>query len=84
MIMDFRFEDLEPMPAQRQRHTTNKVVRTALFEAGLRQYHLARMLGVSESRVSTMLRDELPITKQNELVSIIKKYEANHDAYKDD
>lgn len=55
---------------------TNRRIRKALFEAGLKQYELAEILGVSEGRVSTMLRRELPDETQARIVSEIEKYEA--------
>ena len=54
----------------------NKKIRKALFEAGMKQYQLAELMGVSEGRVSTMLRNELPAEKQKEIVSIIRQHEA--------
>lgn len=58
---------------------TNRKVRAALFEAGLKQYELAEILGVSEARVSTMLRREMPEETQARIVSVIEKHEAEHE-----
>lgn len=60
---------------------TNKIVRKALFEAGLKQYELAEILGVSEGRMSTMLRRELPAETQARIVSEIEKYEAQNETH---
>ena len=53
-------------------NSNNKRVRKAMFEANLKQYHLAELLGVTESRVSAMLRYEMPEDKQKEIVALIK------------
>lgn len=51
---------------------TNKRIRIALAEKGLRQYDLARLLGITESRCSVMLRKELSDEKTAEILDLIK------------
>lgn len=58
----------------------NRILRAALFEADMKQYQLAELLGVSEGRVSTMLRRELPANEQQRLVRIIKEHRETNDA----
>lgn len=58
----------------------NRILRAALFEADMKQYQLAELLGVSEGRVSTMLRRELPANEQQRLVRIIKEHRETSDA----
>lgn len=58
----------------------NRILRVALFEADMKQYQLAELLGVSEGRVSTMLRRELPANEQQRLVRIIKEHRETNDA----
>lgn len=43
-----------------------------MIEAGLKQWELAKLLGVSESVLSRKLREELPLTEQEEIVAIIE------------
>lgn len=50
----------------------NLQIKVALSEKGLRQYDLARLLGIAESTCSKMLREELPQDKQKEIINLIK------------
>ncbi len=52
---------------------TNKKIRIALIENDMKQWNLANVLGVSESTLSQMLRKELPIEKQNEIIKRIEE-----------
>jgi len=52
----------------------NLKIRIALLERGLKQYHLAKMLGVSESTVFRRLRDELPEEEQARYIRMIENY----------
>lgn len=58
---------------------TNKAIRLAMFNAELKQYQLAELLGCSEAWVSILLRSELPKSDQQRIVEIIKSYEADKD-----
>lgn len=51
----------------------NMRIKTKLLEEGFTQWELAKMLGVSESHISRMLRDELQEEEQEKIVSIIEK-----------
>ena len=51
----------------------NLKIRIKMIESGLKQYEVARLLGVSESVFSRKLRDELPEAEQNKIVEIIEK-----------
>lgn len=55
----------------------NKEVRLAMFEKGIRQWELAKILNVSEAQVSRMLnRSELSADKKAHILSEIEKHEA--------
>ena len=55
------------------RRKKNIAIHVALAEKGMCQYELAHLLGCSESRVSNMMREELPEEKQKEIIEMIKK-----------
>lgn len=59
-------------PDRRQKDN-NLLIREALRQYGLHQWQLAEMLGMREEALSRMLRHELPIAEQNELIKIIRK-----------
>lgn len=50
----------------------NKVIREALTAAGMKQWQLADLLGISEPTLTRWLRHELPQEKQAEIVAVIK------------
>lgn len=50
----------------------NKAVRLVMAEYGMKQYDVAKALGISEAQVSRMLREELPEDKQEEIIEAIK------------
>ncbi len=52
---------------------TNAIVRDTLRKNGVYQWQLAERIGVGEVRLSRMLRQELPIQKQFELVGKIQE-----------
>ena len=52
--------------------TNNARVRIAMIESGIKQWELARLLGMSESVLSRRLRDELPEDEQDRIVKVIK------------
>lgn len=49
----------------------NIKIRVALAERGLKQYDLARILGISEPACSVLLRDELPPERTQEILQLI-------------
>lgn len=51
---------------------TNKRIRIKMAEAGLKQWELARLLGVSEPALSKKLRDELPGEEQDRIIEVIE------------
>lgn len=51
----------------------NKRVRIVMIEAGIKQWELARLLGISEPALSQKLRDELPEEEQNRIIDLIEK-----------
>lgn len=50
----------------------NKVIREALTAAGMKQWQLADLLGISEPTLTRWLRHELPQEKQAEIVAVIE------------
>ena len=50
----------------------NKKVRIKLLEHDLKQWELAKIMGVSEATVYRLLRDELPEEKQDQIVKLIE------------
>ncbi len=51
----------------------NVKIRIAMLETGMKQWELARILGMSESVLSRRLRDELPEDEQDKIVELIEK-----------
>ena len=51
----------------------NIKIRLKIFETGLKQWEVARLMGVSESKLSRMLRDELPEDEQNRIIDILER-----------
>lgn len=52
---------------------TNLKIRKAMAEHSLTQWKLARLLGVSESTVYRMIREELPEEEQDRIVALINE-----------
>lgn len=50
---------------------TNKLIREAIKASGLKQYGVAEKLGYQESKFSKLLRNELPIQEQKDMVRLI-------------
>lgn len=50
-------------------------IRIKLVEAGMKQWELARLLGISESQLSRKLRTELTQEEQERILEIIEKEE---------
>lgn len=50
----------------------NQKVRLKMLEAGLKQWEVARLLGVGESVLSRRLRDELPEEDQEQICKLIE------------
>lgn len=51
----------------------NSDIRNALDCAGMKQWELAKALGVGESTLVRHLRDELPQEEKNSLLEVIQK-----------
>ena len=63
----------------------NKRIRNAMLQAGMNQTQLADMLNVPYGEMSIMLKYELAVREQNEVVKRIREYDAqrrgiHHDA----
>ena len=53
-------------------------IRMALVENEVKQHEVAKTMGIHESQLSRMLRDELPKEKQDEIIEIIKTISEQH------
>lgn len=53
----------------------NIKIRVKMFETGLKQWELAKLMGVSESVLSRKLRDELPEEEQDRIIKLIEENE---------
>lgn len=51
----------------------NREIRTAMFEANVRQWQLADQLGKNETYVCRLLRKELPEERKREILDVIEK-----------
>lgn len=51
----------------------NMEIRRALFNTRIKQYELAKLLGISEVQVSRLLREELPVKKKRKILKTIKE-----------
>ena len=54
----------------------NESVKVKLIRAGVRQFELAKALGISETTLYRRLREELPRSEQKRLVAIIDEVAA--------
>lgn len=54
----------------------NKRIRLALAQAGMSQRDLAKLLYVSDTELSIMMKHELAVREQNEIVKRIREYDA--------
>lgn len=52
---------------------SNIKIRVKMIEAGMKQWELARLLGIGESVLSRKLRDELPEEEQDRIVTLIEE-----------
>ncbi len=52
----------------------NLKIRIALLENGIKQWELAKMLGVSEMTIVRRLRNELPEEEQARYIRMIENY----------
>lgn len=51
----------------------NQEIRKAMFDKGMPQWKLAKLLGVSEMTIWRMLRDELPKAEQDRIIAVINR-----------
>lgn len=59
---------------------TNKRIRIALMQAGMTQTQLAELLNIPTGEMSIMLKYELAIKEQNNIVARIKEHDARRRA----
>lgn len=55
----------------------NEDIRKALATAGLKQWELADYLAIDETKLSKMLRYELPRDEKEEVLDVIKSHAKN-------
>ena len=55
----------------------NIKIRVKMFETGIKQWELAKLMGVSESVLSRKLRDELPEEEQDRIIELIEENEGH-------
>lgn len=51
----------------------NKEIRIAMLDAGVKQWQIARALGLHEASLSRKMRSELPETEQRKIFEIIEE-----------
>lgn len=51
----------------------NQKIRIAMIQNNIKQYEVAKLLGISETSLCRKLREELPDEEQDEIVSKIKE-----------
>lgn len=56
----------------------NLKIKEALKETGMKQWQLAKLLGINEFSLSRKFREELPADETEKIISIIKKGSDNH------
>lgn len=54
---------------------TNKRIRKKMIDKGLKQWELARLMGISEATMYRKLRDELPEEEQDRIIQLIEEKE---------
>jgi DNA-binding XRE family transcriptional regulator len=53
---------------------TNPNIRIAMIQADLKQWELAKLLGISESTMCRILRSELSVEEQQTIIAKIREY----------
>ena len=54
----------------------NKRIKIAMVQAGITQNQLAELLNVQQSEISVMLKYELAVKEQNNIVAMIREWDA--------
>ena len=54
----------------------NKRIKVAMLQAGITQAQLADLLNVMQSEISVMLKYELAVKEQNNIVATIREWDA--------
>lgn len=57
----------------------NRKIRTAMMTAGINQGDLAKILGISGAEMSYMLKYELSVAEQYNIIDRIKKWQSERD-----
>ena len=55
------------------KHLKNERIRIAMIQKNLKQYEVAKILGIHESVLCRKLREELPDEEQDEIIAIIEE-----------
>ena len=54
----------------------NKRIRIAMLQAGIKQKDLAEILGINDTELSYVLKYELAVKEQNDIVARIREHDA--------
>ena len=55
------------------KHLKNERIRIAMIQNNIKQYEVAKLLGISETSLCRKLREELPEEEQDEIIAIIEE-----------
>ena len=58
-------------------HRNNVKIKVAMLKADMKQWELARLMGIHEGSLSRKMRDELPEEEQEKIVKLIEEAESN-------
>lgn len=58
---------------------SNTRIKIKMLKSGIKQWELARLLGISESALSRKLRGELPEEEQDRIVAVIERGKENEE-----
>ena len=62
-----------PKSSGKDNGLSNTKIRIKMVEVGLKQWQLARIMGISESMLSRKLREELPEDEQDRICDLIEQ-----------
>ena len=52
----------------------NTKIKVAMVEAGMKQWEVARLMGIHEAVLSRKLRNELPEEEQERIIALIRQH----------
>jgi predicted XRE-type DNA-binding protein len=72
--MDGRLQTVVTTNKRRYYIMKNSKIKIAMIEGDLKQYEVARLMGIHEGSLSRLLRDELPAEEQDRIVDLIRQH----------